>query len=142
MTKPRKSVLLYGKLLGLSEVQLLNLRLMELASFNQFHGEKVVQDLLANLELWKGVLMDGRDYGKDIDLVKLRDLARHDINQQKGVWNVNTVYILARDKRSCAELEALVKTWDPDEVSWIEPERAGFLLGGGRDTLVLRVWWD
>jgi len=110
-------------------IQELNLELIRRASFNNFDGERVAEDLLANQILWQGVVMDRGAYGKDIDLIKLRDIA-------DNYWNVDTLFILAAEGKE-EELMDLAKSWDANEVNWmIKPN-----LGGG-DGKVLSVWWD
>ena len=110
-------------------IQELHLELIRRASFNNFDGERVVEDLLADKGLWQGVVMDRGAYGKDIDLIKLRDIP-------DNYWNVDTLFILAAEGKE-EELMDLAKSWDADEVNWmIKPS-----LGGG-DGKVLSVWWD
>lgn len=126
--------------------QQLQLELMKVASFNKFNGEKVVQDLLENRDLWKGALMDragfnrtGEKYEAVIDLVKLRDLPDY--------WNVDTLFITPRVGKE-EELEKLANTWGADEVSYIGGEKAAGKLGTwspetrSNPKQILRVWWD
>lgn len=42
----------------INPVQKLQLELMRMASFNYFDGGKVVDDLVGNKGLWRGVVMD------------------------------------------------------------------------------------
>ena len=42
----------------INRVQGINLELIRLAGFNNVDGNKVVQDLEANTDLWRGVVMD------------------------------------------------------------------------------------
>ena len=104
--------------------QELQLELIRRASFNDFDGDRVADDLLLHRELWSGALIDG------LGLVKLRDL-------DQDVWNVDTLYVLSsgRDDES---LEALARTWKPDALGWQEGDEAGSALGvfDGRRILV------
>lgn len=130
----------------LNIVQVLLLELMRQASFNEFDGNRVASDLLANRHLWQACFIDraawfadarrreltsGRDplpqYSiEPIDLIRLRDLP-------DGYWNVDTLYILPEDGAD-DELLALASTWAADEIHWID--------GGDVRRTVLRVWWD
>lgn len=144
----RKRNKIKAKFLGLSEVQRLNLRLMELASFNSFNGPKVVNDLLNNLDLWDACLMDREAIGIPINLIKLRDMSsetRERLGQD--CWNVDTLYILPKSLKSKHKLENLVRQWNPDEVYWIPNDISLNLLGGfpeprAKEIQILRVWWD
>lgn len=135
----------YAILMGLPEVQRLNLRLMELASFNSFDGPKVVQSLLNNKDLWQACLMDREAYGR-ISLIKLRDMADETVQRLgKQIWSVDTLFIVPQaDTRIQVRLLRLAETWEADEVDWILWPEAGNLLGGsiGDKLPILRVWWD
>jgi hypothetical protein len=128
------------------KAQELQFELMKQASFNEFDGERVVADLLAHQDLWKGSLMDrtaypktGEKYEMCIDLIKLRDLPDY--------WNVDTLFITpVKGKED--ELEALAKNWGADEVDYYGGELvAGWLGSWSPETRtnlkqVLRIWWD
>jgi hypothetical protein len=114
----------------INKIQELNLHLIEQASFNGFDGEKVGADLRKYQDLWEGVIM-GR-FDNYVELVSLRDIA-------DGYWNVDTIVIIPKKGKE-AELEILAKTWNADEVGYDESYRSK--LGGGKDSRVLRVWWD
>lgn len=126
----------------LNVVQMLQFELMRKASFNNYDGNFVVDDLLAHSDLWEGVVMDRADYyyssaaseqdearrarhQEPVDLIKLRDIG-------EGYWNVDTVYLVpAEGKRK--ELEALARNWGADEVDWMRNTHVGEYL---------RVWFD
>ncbi len=134
----------YAILMGLPEVQRLNLRLMEIATFNEFDGTEVVKSLLNNKDLWQACLMDRKGYG-DICLIKLRDMMDEEVKRLgRQIWNVDTLFIVPQaDTRIQVRLFRLAKTWEADEVDWILSPKAGSLLGGGITNLpILRVWWD
>lgn len=128
--------------IGINPIQKLNLELIRLSTFNEMNGEKVVKDLLAHQDLWRGVVMDRADYnlggqfnttGEMICLIKLRDI-------EDGYWNVDTLYILPKEGKE-KELERLAKGWNADEVDYEGEEWSRKHLGGGKGN-VLRVWWD
>jgi len=136
---------LYARLLEISEAQRLNLRLMELASFNEFDGPGVVRDLLNNQDLWRACVMD-REPGLDrMNLIKLRDLADERVLGHKcEIWSVDTLFIVPVLGEE-AKLEKLAGTWKADEIAWIKEDPAGNMMGGYpgfRKTKILRVWWD
>ena len=133
---------------GISLPQRLNLKLIELASFNQMNGIQIVNDLLQNKDLWKAVLIDRPSWAGNpeymnnaktseiINLIKLRDLS-------KGSWNVSTLYILCYpDVDLRKKLYQLAQNWHADNVQWMDKQLASWQLGGGPDSDVLEVWWD
>lgn len=156
---------LFANLLDIPEVQRLNLRLMELASFNDFDGPKVVKSLLENKDLWQACVMDreaflnvelanSRKCSTAICLIKLRDMGEETTKRLgRGCWSVDTLFIIpALNKENRPtwkgkiedKLLKLAKTWNPDEADWIEWPKSGKLMGGYRHkgTRILRVWWD
>ena len=110
---------------AMKTAQDLQFELMRLASFNEFDGNRVADDLLANSSLWSGALIDR------FDLIKLRDLPNY--------WNVDTLHVLSTGRDDSA-LENLAQSWHADDVRWIDGEDALKLLGGGGR--ILTVWWD
>ena len=111
-------------------IQDIQLDLIELASFNQFDGEQVKQDLIENRDLWKGAII-GRF--ENSELLPLRDIALN-------IWNVDTLMILPQEGKE-QELLALAANWRPDELDLREGEDVMMLYGGG-ESKVVRVWWD
>jgi hypothetical protein len=114
----------------INKVQQLQFELMRIATFNQFDGNRVVNDLETFVDLWKSVIMDRPD------LIKLRDV-------EHGGWNVDTVYIIpsgVNDKL----LESLAWKWKASSVEWING--GGFsgeeTLGISGRIMILKVWWD
>ena len=130
----------------INPIQDLQFQLIRQVRFNLCDGARVVDDLLANRSLWRGVIMDravyrlrlmpGESEESDfINLIKLRDI-------QWGVWNVDNLYVLSSGADDDA-LFALAQTWSADEVYWIEGEEAGSRLGvSPTDARILSVWWD
>jgi len=111
-------------------IQEIQLDLIERASFNQFDGAQVRQDLLANQHLWKGVIMGRFD---SFPLIPLRDIA-------SNIWNVDTLMILPQAGRE-DELQELAAAWGADDVEWMAGDKIS-LMYGGLENEVLRVWWD
>jgi hypothetical protein len=111
-------------------IQDIQLDLIELASFNEFDGEQVKQDLIENRALWKGAIIGRFDNGQ---LIPLRDIA-------SNVWNVDTLMILPREGKE-KELLKLAATWRPDELDLQAGKEVVMLYGGGAGKVV-RVWWD
>ena len=156
--KPNKSNIMRALLMDESEVQRLNLRLMELASFNNFNGKQVVKDLLDNRELWEACIMDSPSYfdigisnkfkhGETINLIKLRDMDNYTKNRLPfEVWNVSTLFILVKPE-DVKKIREISRSWGADEFSIIPDELAGNWLGGYGGTnkkmkKLLRLWWD
>ena len=141
----------------LPEVQRINLRLMEIASFNNFDGPKIVLSLLKNKDLWQACLMDReanwtpfdvneRKSSLSICLIKLRDMADETVKRLgRQIWNVDTLFIIPQeDTRTQIRLRRLADSWQANEVNWILWPTASILLGGsiGAKLPLLRVWWD
>lgn len=111
-------------------IQEIQLDLIERASFNQFDGAQVKQDLIESKDLWKGVIIGRFD---DSLLLPLRDIA-HDI------WNVDTLMILPQAGKE-NELQKLVAGWGADDIELMEGKEISRMYGG-MENQVLRVWWD
>ena len=111
-------------------IQEIQLDLIERASFNEFDGAQVKQDLMANKDLWKGAIMGRFDNSL---LIPLRDIA-HDI------WNVDTLMILPQAGKE-DELQELAAGWCADDVELMEGKEVS-LMYGGQESKVFRVWWD
>jgi len=111
-------------------IQDIQLDLIERASFNQFDGEQVKQDLLENKNLWKGVIMGRFD---SFPLIPLRDIA-------DNIWNVDTLMILPQAGKE-NELQELAAGWCADDVELIKGDKIS-LMYGGIENKVIRVWWD
>lgn len=120
----------------LNKIQELNLKLMELSSYNNFDGKRCVKDLKQNQTLWDAVLMDRENYYKGgIDLIKLRDL-------KDNYWNVDTIFILCPIGKE-NDLLNLVNNWGADEVDFLSLEDSkNFLGSSGEQRRVLRIWFD
>lgn len=129
----------------ITEAQKLMFKLMKIASFNDFDGEKVVSDLEDNKELWEAVYMN-RPIGLNghviFPLLPLRDLSENE-------YNVDTVYILPAIGKE-DQLLKLVESWGYATIKWIDGDMSDLLLGGilYRNILkilhrnILKIWWD
>lgn len=128
-------------------VQEIQFELMKIASFNNFDGDLVVEDLKDNPDLWIGAVMDRAGYSRTdekykpvISLLKLRDMSL-------GYWNVDTLFITPKEGKE-DELFELASDWKADEVGWIGEEDACIALGSyspearTNKKQILRVWWD
>jgi hypothetical protein len=113
----------------MTEAQRLNLDLIRLAGFNDFDGERVVEDLLAHRDLWDAVLLEQRGLRALFELP-------HDH------WWGDTLHILPSADRPGAaqDLEALAHTWRADEVGWTHPDY--FQVDRSVNRRVLTLWWD
>ena len=111
-------------------IQDIQLDLIELASFNEFDGAQVKQDLIENRDLWKGAIIGRFDSSQ---LIPLRDIA-------SNIWNVDTLMILPQEGKE-KELLELAVTWRPDELDLQEGKEVAMLYGNG-ESKVVRVWWD
>jgi len=128
----------------INRIQKLQFELMKKSSFNSFNGKKVVESLMGNRDLWKGVIFDRAGYclnnkvvGEYISLIKLRDI-------EDNIWNADTLFILPSGKDD-KKLKKIAETWSADEVTW-ENNGDQYDLGsrGSKydDMKILRVWWD
>jgi len=134
---------LKGLTLGEATAQDIQVELIRRGQHNAFDGERVAAKLLECRDLWDAVMMDRfalSNPGKlpSLGLVKLRDLPYDD-------WNVDTLYILARDKQAGHKLAEIF-----DMESWggmvsVHDDRADVdsALGGCPDEkAVVVIWWD
>ena len=113
---------------GLTEVQRLHLELIRHASWNEFIGARVVDDLLAHRHLWDAVMLE------QCGLAALFDVA-------EGEWTSDTLYVLPSGTTvdAAEQLEQLAKQWKPDEMDWVHPDQD---VGRRRARRVLMLWWD
>jgi hypothetical protein len=115
----------------INKIQELNLELIAAATFNNFDGDKVAEDLLNNKDLWKSCIMTRENNS----LITLRDL-------EDNEWNTDTLFILAEPGEE-NNLKFLADNWQADEISWLNQEQTNFRLGQyGPICKVLKIWWD
>lgn len=125
---------------GVNEIQEIHFRLIRRATFNEFDGGRVADDLLARRDLWEAVMMDRE---APLQLIKLRDMP-------DDYWNVDTLFILTTDAGAEGELEEMAERWKADDFSFYSVSRdreemaaQGLMLGTSSDGLyVARIWWD
>ena len=116
----------------LSQVQQIQLDIIEHTNFNLFNGKKIVKLLKENHKMWRSVLMP-------LDLISLRDMAY-------GHWHADTMYIYPEDSYQF-QLEELVREhFQADEIEWIHGSEAVDALGmtevENKSHVILSVWWD
>lgn len=116
----------------ISEVQQIQLDIIEKTNFNFFNGKKIAQILKENHRMWRAVLLP-------LNLISLRDM-------EDGYWHADTLYIYPEDGYQ-SQLEELVKEQlNADEVHWIGGDDAVDLLGttrvGDKSYVILEAWWD
>lgn len=77
-------------------IQRIHLELLQLASFDGFDGDQVVNDLISHWDLWPGAVMHHgyAAYGECDEVIHLTKLC--DI--KKGNWNVDTLLVLMSGK--------------------------------------------
>lgn len=129
--------------LGEATAQDIQLELIRRRQFNAFEGERVAAALYEHADLWDAVMMDRfalSDPGKlpSLGLIKLRDLPYDE-------WNVDTVYILARDKEAGRKLAEIfnMEEWGGMVSVHDDPDDVDSALGGPlREKVVLSIWWD
>ena len=139
----------------ISKVQKVVFRLMELSSFNEFDGKKVVKDLKENSEKWIGAIWGRFTY---MTMLPLRDIP-------KGIYNADTLYLSVPKKYVVYFKEKAKKDWKADEVGYFlngklfgvadrnllsltekyeESPYFFFPLGANPepDIAYMRIWWD
>jgi len=120
----------------LNTIQNQQMQQMRSMSFNQFDGERVVDDLLSHRNLWTAAIMLSSEQNK---LVALRETAC-------GEVYVDTLYILAEIGRH-EELKRLAEAWQPDEIKVISGDTSfnGLTAAIGEEEparVAFRLWWD
>ena len=114
-----------------TKIQAIQLDLIRRSTFNNFDGPRVTRDLLSHRRLWCAAILDRLG---DNALIKLRDI-------DENSWNADTVYLLSSgaDDRS---LSRLARTWQADDVYWVNAADASQMLGTSESFRILEVWWD
>ncbi len=124
--------------LAAQTIQDIQLELIRRSSFNDFDGPRVVSDLEEHRSLWTAALID-RESGPELSgLIKLRDLPG-------DAWNVDTLYVLARDEGAAQQLAELGELWRADRVEVMGGDATTRALGSGRSDAPERIvsfWWD
>lgn len=115
----------------MTKAQELQLDLIRLASFNNFDGDRVANDLIDNRDLWVSCFMTRFGGG---DLIALRDL---DV-----AWNVDTLYMMVVKSKE-DKIKKLIDGWWVDSIRWLTRDEAQRRLGCSPVTeSVVELWWD
>jgi hypothetical protein len=129
--------------LGGASLQEIQLELIRRRRFHAFDGERVAARLRQHRDLWEAVMMDRLAISHPgslptLGLMKLRDLA-------KDEWNVDTLYILARNEKDAEKLAEEFKRGRLGGMVDIhaKPEEVDNALGGAAPgQVIVSVWWD
>lgn len=121
----------------------IQLELIRRRKFNAFSGERVAAALLEHRDLWDAVMMDRLAISNpgrlpSLGMVKLRDLARND-------WNVDTLYILARNQDNADKLAQLFGSPEWGGLADVHSDREDVddaLAGAKPGQSIVIVWWS
>jgi hypothetical protein len=86
----------------MGRIQSLQLEMLKALEFKDIHGEKVVADLLAHQELWRGVM------------IKFKWKLEKNVTV-KEAWELWNLFILTKPGQEDA-LRRLAETWNPGEI--------------------------
>ena len=93
----------------INKVQRIIFKLMELSSFNEFDGKKVVKDLIKNSGKWIGAIWGRFTY---MTMLPLRDIS-------KGYYNADTLYLSVPKKYVSFFEEKAIREWKASEVGYV-----------------------
>ena len=132
-----------SKPLGEASVQEIQLELIRRRHFHSFDGQRIVDCLLQNRDLWQAVIMDRLAISHPgslptLGLMKLRDLP-------KDEWNVDTLYILTRSKSDAEKLGEILslRKWGGMVDVYTDDEAVDNALGGAEPgQAVVSIWWE
>jgi hypothetical protein len=127
-------------------VQEIQLELLRRSSFNALDGERVVESLLRNRDLWLSLLLDRPglpNYAKPrrlltMGLIKLRDLP-------DNLWNADMLFVLTPTHAQAQELARIAEEedWAGEVCVYKDQDEIDSALGTGRDEYgLMSVWWD
>jgi hypothetical protein len=127
-------------------VQEIQLELLRRSSFNALDGERVVDSLLRNRDLWISFLLDRpglANYAKPsrllmMGLIKLRDLP-------DNLWNADMLFVLTPTHAQAQELARIAEEedWAGEVCVYKDQDEIDNALGTGRDEYgLMSVWWD
>jgi hypothetical protein len=116
-----------------ASIQEIQLELVRRWGFNEFDGKEVYADLMSNSHLWQGVVMDS-----SFPLVKLRDMV------DDGLWNVDLLYIWAKDEQCAQQLLEFGEKWRAASAEICSTEEMNELMGtlGRKERRLVVMWWD
>ncbi|MEW5848565.1 MAG: hypothetical protein AB2A00_07105 [Myxococcota bacterium] len=116
-----------------------HLQLLRYTKHNLLHGEVVAEELVEMSERWVAALVDNAGLADEAPsslLIKLRDM-------DSGVYNVDTLYVLARSREDAEHIGSMKERWRADEVCILPPEDLDNALGGDeRGFWLVMLWWD
>ena len=126
-----------------ASIQDIQLELIRRRSFHAFDGERIVDCLRRNRELWEAVLMDRVAISQPgslptLGLMKLRGLSSEE-------WNVDTLYILTRSKEDAKQLAEVLnrRQWGGLVDVHADLEEVDNALGGSKPgQAIVSIWWD
>jgi len=141
------------KTFQITKAQQIVFDLMEISSFNEFDGKRVVQDLKKNIGKWLGAIWGRFCY---MTMLPLRDIP-------DNIYNADTLYLSVPKKYISLFLELAQDKWKADEVGYfcngelvgtidenltgLKEKRGDFFwcpLGSDplKDVAYFRIWWD
>ena len=127
-------------------VQEIQLELLRRSSFNALDGERVVDSLLRNRDLWISFLLDRpglANYAEPsrllmMGLIKLRDLP-------DNLWNADMLFVLTPTHAQAQELARIAEEedWAGEVCVYKDQDEIDNALGTGRDEYgLMSVRWD
>ena len=115
----------------INSVQLHVFQLMKAASFNNFDGDLVADNLMSWRERWDGVIFTDDNQGNGLTL---RDI-------EHNYWHADTMYIKTTSVYADALLADIALNWNASDAEIISSPKE-FLMEFEGDLAVIRVWWD
>lgn len=132
-----------SKPLSEASCQEIQLELIRRRRFNAFDGERVAETLWTHRDLWEAVMMDQVAISNPghlpvLGMRKLRDLPHDD-------WNVDTLYILTRNRTNADRLAEIFNShdWGGMVDVYADHDEVDSALGGAQPKQsVVSIWWD
>lgn len=133
-----------SRLLREASAQEIQLELIRRAQHNALDGRRVYDFLMAHRDQWESVMLERlavSGWGKlpAMGMIKLRDLPYNE-------WNVDTLYILCRDRETAKALseQILADDWGGELQLHDDDEDVQSALGGSRSRqyAIVSIWWD
>jgi len=122
----------------ITKIQEIQLQLIIEGSFNSMSGDKIVDDLKKNKELWISVQGLPR---QDLFLITLRDMP-------DDIWNICMLYIFT-EKKNIDALLKLGRRWFSCDIKIIQGQKFGGPInkamgtgGYNKDKAIVIFYWD